>query len=130
VRRRLGERKPFLWYQDGVCFLFVKDGVFQQDVERVSAGDFAPFLWAFIDADTRTTGLPESLATPVLPLHRVPPSQCPLRRLYLYNHHCHRATAAAESVRFAHLSLLVRDVISSLPASHPLHKFRRKRVTD
>jgi hypothetical protein len=35
--------------------------VFQQDVERVSAGDFAPFLWAFIDADARPTGVLERL---------------------------------------------------------------------
>ena len=36
--------------------------MFQQDVESVSAGDFAPFLWAFIDADARPTGVPEKLA--------------------------------------------------------------------
>jgi hypothetical protein len=48
-------------YQDGFCFLFVKDGVFQQDVERVFSGDFAPFLWAFIDADARPA-IPEKLA--------------------------------------------------------------------
>ncbi|KAF8489067.1 hypothetical protein F5888DRAFT_1872903 [Russula emetica] len=62
VRRRLGEQKPFLLYQDGVCFLFVKDGVFEQDVKTVSARDFSPFLWAFIDADERLTGVPERLA--------------------------------------------------------------------
>jgi hypothetical protein len=61
VRRRLGEQKPFLWYLDGVCFLFVEDGVFQQDVNSVSAFDFEPFLWAFLDADTRSA-IPEKLA--------------------------------------------------------------------
>ncbi|KAF8503491.1 hypothetical protein F5888DRAFT_1887108 [Russula emetica] len=48
VRRRLGEQKPFLWYRAGFCFLFVKEGVFRQDVESVSADGFAPFLWAFV----------------------------------------------------------------------------------
>jgi hypothetical protein len=60
VRRRLGEQKPFLWYR-GRCFLFAEDGVFHQDVESVSADDFALFLWAFVDADARATGIPESL---------------------------------------------------------------------
>jgi hypothetical protein len=61
VRRRLGEQKPFLWYRGGVCFLFVEDGVFQQDVNSVSADDFAPFLWVFIDGDACSTGVPEKL---------------------------------------------------------------------
>ena len=36
--------------------------MYRQHVERVSADDFAPFLWAFIDADERPTGVPEQLA--------------------------------------------------------------------
>ena len=35
--------------------------MFQQNVEDVYAGDFVPFLWAFIDADARST-VPEKLA--------------------------------------------------------------------
>jgi hypothetical protein len=35
--------------------------VFQQDVNSVSADDFAPFLWAFIDGDACSTGVPEKL---------------------------------------------------------------------
>jgi hypothetical protein len=35
--------------------------VFQQNVKSVSADDFAPFLWAFIDADACSTGVPEEL---------------------------------------------------------------------
>jgi hypothetical protein len=61
VRRRLGEQKPFLWYGGDTCFLFVEEGVFQQKVESVSARLFVPFLWAFIDADGRSTGVPENL---------------------------------------------------------------------
>jgi hypothetical protein len=34
-----------------MCFLFVKDGVFQQRLEDVTASHFKPFLWAFVDAD-------------------------------------------------------------------------------
>lgn len=41
--------------------LFVEDGVFQQCVEDVSADDFAPFLWAFVDADACSLGVPENL---------------------------------------------------------------------
>jgi RHS (Retrotransposon Hot Spot) family protein len=41
--------------------LFVKEGVFQQDVESVSADGFAPFLWAFVDADARPDGVPKKL---------------------------------------------------------------------
>ena len=58
VRRRLGEQEPFLWYQDGNCFLFIKDGVYQQSFENVNASDFMPFLWAFFDADGRESGIP------------------------------------------------------------------------
>ena len=35
--------------------------VFQQNVMSVSADDFAPFLCAFIDADARSTSVPEKL---------------------------------------------------------------------
>jgi hypothetical protein len=35
--------------------------VFQQDVESVCVDDFALFLWAFIDADGLSTGIPEKL---------------------------------------------------------------------
>jgi hypothetical protein len=35
--------------------------VFKQGVESVSAEDFAPYLWAFVDADARPTGVPEKL---------------------------------------------------------------------
>jgi hypothetical protein len=54
VRRRLGEQKPFLWYRGGVCFLFAEDGVLEQD-------DSVVFLWAIIDADASSTGIPEKL---------------------------------------------------------------------
>ena len=67
-------------WRPGVRFLFVKDGVFQKDVESVSAGNFAPFLWAFIDADPRPTGVPEKLA-------------CHTTTLFIYVHHLSRATA-------------------------------------
>jgi hypothetical protein len=36
----------------------------------------------------------------------------------------------AEFVRFTRLSLLARDVISSLPVARRQHKFRPKRITD
>jgi len=64
VRRRLGEKKPFLWYRDGFCFVFVEDGVYQQHVESKSffPSDFEPLLWAFVDADPHPTGVPEKLA--------------------------------------------------------------------
>ncbi len=29
MRRRLGEQKPFIWYQGSNCILFVEDGVFK-----------------------------------------------------------------------------------------------------
>lgn len=61
VRRRLGEKKPFLWYLGRVCYLFVKNGVFRQSVKNVSAEEFAPFLWAFVDAGECRTGVPEKL---------------------------------------------------------------------
>jgi hypothetical protein len=61
MRRRLGEQKPFLWYQAGLCYIFVKDGVFKENAANVLGSDFAPFLWAFIDADARPSGVPESL---------------------------------------------------------------------
>jgi hypothetical protein len=52
---------PFIWYIDPYFYLFVKDGVFQQNVKCISGGDFAPFLWAFVDVDT-LPGVPERLA--------------------------------------------------------------------
>jgi hypothetical protein len=44
-----------------MCFLFVKDGVFKRRVGDVSADNFAPFLWAFIDTDGSPSGVPETL---------------------------------------------------------------------
>jgi len=63
VRRSLGDRRPFLWYRNGICFVFVEDGVYQQHVaEKFSANDFVPLLWTFVDADACPAGVPEKLA--------------------------------------------------------------------
>jgi hypothetical protein len=61
IRRRLGEEKPFLYYLSGFCYLFVENAVYERAVESVSANDFAPFLWAFVDGDARSTGIHEKL---------------------------------------------------------------------
>jgi hypothetical protein len=53
VRRRLGERNPFLWYFEHKWNLFVQDGAFEcpGDIEDDS---FKQDLWAFVDADDTT----------------------------------------------------------------------------
>ena len=61
VRRRLGEQKPFLLFRGNMCFLFVKEGVYEKKLEDVDASRFAPFLWAFIDADSHSAGIPAVL---------------------------------------------------------------------
>jgi hypothetical protein len=35
--------------------------VFQRNLENISARKFAPYLWAFIDADGNPSGVPEKL---------------------------------------------------------------------
>ena len=61
MRRRLGEQKPFIWYQGSNCILFVEDGVFKQHINTVECRHFAPYLWAFVDADDETS-VPSKLA--------------------------------------------------------------------
>jgi hypothetical protein len=73
--RRLGEQKPFLWYRSGVCLLFVSDGAYQQDVKNVTACDFVPFLWAFVDADGSPTGIPGRLTNPYIMFTTCPKQQ-------------------------------------------------------
>jgi len=60
ARRRLGEEGPFLWYRNGECYIFIKDGVFTLPAESVRGQKFAPFLWAFVEAD-EDAGVPKSL---------------------------------------------------------------------
>ena len=50
----LVKKKPFLLVFKWPCFLFIKDGVFKQDVERVGAHEFMPFLRAFIEVDSNS----------------------------------------------------------------------------
>lgn len=46
-------RSHFSRIKMGSSFLFVKHGVFERRVEDVSAVDFAPFLWTFIDGEAQ-----------------------------------------------------------------------------
>jgi len=51
IRRRLGEAKPFLWYYFKQWYLFVQGGVFQLPPQWLDFRLFAPYIWAFTDAD-------------------------------------------------------------------------------
>jgi len=35
--------------------------VFHHTIENIRVGDLKPFLWAFVDADERSTGIPDRL---------------------------------------------------------------------
>jgi hypothetical protein len=53
---------PFIWYRSNRCFLFVEEGVFVKNLQDVDVSSFAPFLWAFVDADNSPSGVPPLFA--------------------------------------------------------------------
>jgi len=61
VRRRLGEARPFLWYIAKKWYLFVEAGVFTFP-GHLDPDIFAPFMWAFVDADYSPTQFPEEIS--------------------------------------------------------------------
>ena len=61
VRRRLGEARPFLWYIAKEWHLFVEAGVFRFP-GPLEPELFAPFMWAFVDADDSPTQFPEEIS--------------------------------------------------------------------
>jgi len=50
LRRRLAERKPVIWYREGHCFLFVKEGVYQSPPAFL-VSYFRTFVWTLVDSD-------------------------------------------------------------------------------
>ena len=59
VRRRLGERNPFLLYSSSFCSLFVQGGnLSKKNVESIPAPSLCT-LWAIADADLHLDGVPE-----------------------------------------------------------------------
>ena len=60
VRRRLGEAQPFLWYSSKQWYLFVQAGVFAFP-GPLRPNLFAPFMWAFVDADDSPTHFPDEI---------------------------------------------------------------------
>ena len=49
LRRRLGEKKPVMWYYGDMCFLFVDDGVYKKP-EAFLLHDFERIVWTLVDA--------------------------------------------------------------------------------
>jgi hypothetical protein len=74
ARRRLGEEKPFMWYRERVCYIFVKDGVFTLPVNGILGSQFKPFLWTFIEADEHSTGVPDGFISNYTNLYMIFPT--------------------------------------------------------
>jgi len=61
IRRRLGEKKPFVWFDGGNCYLFVEEGVFSQKLEDIAISPFVPYMWTFVDVVCYQSGIPTLL---------------------------------------------------------------------
>jgi hypothetical protein len=71
VRRRLGEKKPFIWYFDRKWYLFVEDGVFQCPEDFSTTPFRRVGLWVLADADNAPLGVPTELAQSESKLHTI-----------------------------------------------------------
>lgn len=63
LRRRLAERKPFIWYHDQKRYLFVEEGAYEVP-DKFTASQFEVFVWTFVDSDHAMKGVPYCLVTP------------------------------------------------------------------
>lgn len=48
LRRRLGERKPVIWYTNETCYLFVVEGVYEKPADFLVL-DFKKLVWTLDD---------------------------------------------------------------------------------
>jgi hypothetical protein len=60
IRRYLAEKKPFIWYGKGFCYLFAEEGVFEAP-EDYESTYFTTFVRTLVDAD-ESTATPATLA--------------------------------------------------------------------
>jgi hypothetical protein len=59
MRRCCAEQRPFVLYRNK-CYLFVQEGVFEAP-PRFSSHKYQTYVWALVDADEATSGVPEGL---------------------------------------------------------------------
>jgi hypothetical protein len=60
ARRRLAEKKPFIWFYQARYYLFVQEGVYELPSDW-KHGDFRYIVWTLVDSDQSSTGVPEVL---------------------------------------------------------------------
>ncbi|KIM80660.1 hypothetical protein PILCRDRAFT_822388 [Piloderma croceum F 1598] len=60
MRRCCAEQQPFVFYRNETCYLFVQEGVFEAPA-RFSSHQYHKYVWALVDADETTSGIPEGL---------------------------------------------------------------------
>lgn len=70
IRRYLAEKKPFIWYGKGFCYIFVDEGVFEApDPEHYYPTYFPTFVRTLVDADESAAATPQTLAGSVAMRH-------------------------------------------------------------
>ncbi|KAF8903341.1 hypothetical protein CPB84DRAFT_1823979 [Gymnopilus junonius] len=60
LHRRLGEKKPVIWYTNRTCYLFVKEGVFTKPAEFPSFS-FERIVWTLMDSASIGEAIPPNL---------------------------------------------------------------------
>jgi hypothetical protein len=60
MRRCCAEQRPFIFYRNNKCYLFVQEGVFEAP-SKFSSHQYQTYVWALVDADEATSGIPEGL---------------------------------------------------------------------
>jgi len=60
LRRCLAERKPVIWYYQGVCQLFTDQGVYRVPA-TFPPGSFKSVVWTLVDSDESRDGIPQQL---------------------------------------------------------------------
>lgn len=84
LRRRLAEKKPVIWYQEGSCYLFVEEGVYQAP-DRFPSNYFHKFVWTVVDSDESKEGVPPHLVphnTRLFAIYSTSPSKERWKRLH------------------------------------------------
>ena len=60
LRRRCAEKKPVIWYDGIVGYIFVDDGVYKMTPD-FHDNEFKIFVWTLVDSDQALDGVPPEL---------------------------------------------------------------------
>jgi len=84
LRRRCAEKKPVIWYDGIVGYIFVDDGVYKVAPD-FHVNEFKIFVWTLVDADQAQDGVPPELVrnrTRLFVFYASPPNSERWKRLH------------------------------------------------